>query len=129
MSPSTSARRNACSDAVARAISALSAAPRAPRPSPRRSAPPRAASAASTSATVSDGVAAGGGGSSRSDAQPTPEHALARRAREVAGARDALLRRQPAQRRREPLDLVLAGRDTARTSSVAAASSANSTPT
>ena len=69
--------------------------------------PASASNAASTSATDSDGVAAGGG-SSFSDAQPTPEHALARRPREVAGARRALLDRQRAQRRGQPRDLVLA---------------------
>ena len=70
-------------------------APRAPRRPPRPSASARSAA---------------GGGSSRSDAQPTPEHALARRAGQVARARDALLGRQPAQRRREPLDLGHAAR-------------------
>ena len=71
MSPSTSARRNACSEAVARAISSRSALRRAAtEPGPLIAA--TEASAASTSATVSVGSSAGGGGSSRSDAHPTP---------------------------------------------------------
>ena len=107
-SPSISARRKACSDAVARASSAPSAARRAATdPAPLSA--DNASSAASTSATVSDGD-----GRRRRrllHRRPAhPEHALARRTREVARARRALVDVQPAQRRRQPRDLVLAAR-------------------
>ena len=65
-----SARRKACSDAVARSSSAASAARRAPcDPAPLSS--DSASNAASTSATVNDGETAAGG-SSFIDAHPTP---------------------------------------------------------
>ena len=125
MSPSTSARRNACSEAVARAISSFSAARRAAtEPAPLIAA--TAASAASTSATVSVGVSRGRGRVVAQRRPADPEHALARRAGEVARARHALLGASP--RSAAASRSTFASRpETPRTSSVAAASSANST--
>ena len=120
-----SARRKACSDAVARPSSAASAARRAPcEPAPLNSA--SAANATSTSETVKEGDAAGGG-SSFNDAHPTPSTrwrgvparypAPAARSDTSSPCRAAASRATLSLR---PLS--------ERTSSVAAASSANSTP-
>ncbi len=77
----------------------------APPAEPAPLIPATASSAASTSATVSVGVRRGRRRVLAQRRPADPEHPLARRPREIAGARDALLWRQLTQRGGDPLDL------------------------